>query len=155
MINLCGVKLGDFFYRRLEGTLRVFFRLFSRNIILLLTSLFIITPFSLFIGIQDIPVAAFFYFWFPFISSFLGVLAVMAALIELVRNLKREKNAKEIEIEKPGSLKGEELYKKVLEYYLLTVGGGVQRFEMEISKLEKTGLNREQAIHRIAEQLEM
>ena len=53
-----------------------------------------------------------------------------------------------------GLSKGE-LYEKVLEAYLSTYGGGFQRFETEIKKLEKTGLNREQAIHRIAEQLGM
>ena len=69
------------------------------------------------------------------------------------RTFIRGKTAFEEESETIHSLKGEELYRKVLEAYLSTVGGGVQRFETELDKIEKKGLNREQALYRIAEKL--
>ncbi len=49
----------------------------------------------------------------------------------------------------------EGLYERVLEAYVSTIGGGRQRFEMEIRKMEERGLTREQAIQKIAKKLKI
>ena len=84
-----------------------------------------------------------------------GFLWILAGLSFIITSLTRMQPKFQKETETTRNLKKEQLCRKVLEAYLSTVGGGVQRFEMEIKKLEKTGLNREQAIHKIAEQLGM
>lgn len=48
---------------------------------------------------------------------------------------------------------GQDLYKITLEAYMSTIGGGRQRFEMEIRKMQEQGLTREQAIQKMAQKL--
>lgn len=50
---------------------------------------------------------------------------------------------------------GQDLYKLTLEAYMSTIGGGRQRFEMEIQKIQERGLTREQAIQKMAQKLRM
>jgi uncharacterized membrane protein YbhN (UPF0104 family) len=98
--------------------------------------------------------------WFCF--NFLLYLSIVVLKIASIayfatkkvrRTFTRKKTVLKEESETIHSLKGEELYRKVLEAYLSTVGGGAQRFKTELDKIEKKGLNREQALHRIAEKL--